>query len=108
FDIKQLFFFFFQAEDGIRDLTVTGVQTCALPISLLYSSAFESSADAPMAERASRNATSYGFTTRRRWKPKLLMARAAAPILSGLRVATRTTRRPSNSAGTGKKADSTT
>src|SRR2546430_3411036 len=28
-----LFCFFFQAEDGIRDLTVTGVQTCALPIS---------------------------------------------------------------------------
>src|SRR2546427_1852263 len=28
-----LLFFFFQAEDGIRDLTVTGVQTCALPIS---------------------------------------------------------------------------
>src|SRR2546430_9980140 len=27
------FFFFFQAEDGIRDLTVTGVQTCAPPIS---------------------------------------------------------------------------
>src|SRR2546430_2960792 len=27
-----LHFFFFQAEDGIRDLTVTGVQTCALPI----------------------------------------------------------------------------
>src|SRR2546430_12196930 len=26
-------FFFFQAEDGIRDLTVAGVQTCALPIS---------------------------------------------------------------------------
>src|SRR2546430_5179624 len=29
----HLSFFFFQAEDGIRDLTVTGVQTCALPIS---------------------------------------------------------------------------
>src|SRR5256886_12246970 len=29
-------FFFFQAEDGIRDLTVTGVQTCALPISLEF------------------------------------------------------------------------
>src|SRR6266496_5627528 len=29
------FFFFFQAEDGIRDLYVTGVQTCALPISVL-------------------------------------------------------------------------
>src|SRR2546430_9215489 len=28
----NVFFFFFQAEDGIRDLTVTGVQTCALPI----------------------------------------------------------------------------
>src|SRR2546427_8615711 len=28
-----LSFFFFQAEDGIRDSTVTGVQTCALPIS---------------------------------------------------------------------------
>src|SRR2546430_13254414 len=28
-------FFFFQAEDGIRDLTVTGVQTCALPIWVL-------------------------------------------------------------------------
>src|SRR5438874_10295464 len=27
-----LFVFFFQAEDGIRDLYVTGVQTCALPI----------------------------------------------------------------------------
>src|SRR5688572_31781294 len=29
-------FFFFQAEDGIRDLTVTGVQTCALPISSVH------------------------------------------------------------------------
>src|SRR2546421_5223742 len=29
----DFFFFFFQAEDGIRDLIVTGVQTCALPIS---------------------------------------------------------------------------
>src|SRR5262249_58615394 len=27
-----IFFFFFQAEDGIRDWSVTGVQTCALPI----------------------------------------------------------------------------
>src|SRR6266576_3245164 len=30
------FFFFFQAEDGIRDLYVTGVQTCALPICWTY------------------------------------------------------------------------
>src|SRR3989449_7045904 len=30
------FFFFFQAEDGIRDVAVTGVQTCALPISIAH------------------------------------------------------------------------
>src|SRR5260370_27515741 len=44
-----LFFFFFQAEDGIRDSSVTGVQTCALPIciqsladnELMYSFDFE-------------------------------------------------------------------
>src|SRR2546430_5299802 len=32
--------FFFQAEDGIRDLTVTGVQTCALPISVTWTKVF--------------------------------------------------------------------
>src|SRR3989454_8914641 len=31
--VRLLIFFFFQAEDGIRDYKVTGVQTCALPIS---------------------------------------------------------------------------
>src|SRR5436305_14659991 len=30
--VQFTFFFFFQAEDGIRDADVTGVQTCALPI----------------------------------------------------------------------------
>src|SRR3989442_10537659 len=30
--LTKFFFFFFQAEDGIRDADVTGVQTCALPI----------------------------------------------------------------------------
>src|SRR5438270_2874546 len=30
--LRRISYFFFQAEDGIRDLTVTGVQTCALPI----------------------------------------------------------------------------
>src|SRR2546430_11574602 len=45
-------FFFFQAEDGIRDLTVTGVQTCALPIS-----------DKPSANDANRfYQMSYGIT----------------------------------------------
>src|SRR5437016_13640802 len=32
-EVIYLFIFFFQAEDGIRDWSVTGVQTCALPIS---------------------------------------------------------------------------
>src|SRR2546427_7290303 len=32
YDRSYAISFFFQAEDGIRDLTVTGVQTCALPI----------------------------------------------------------------------------
>src|SRR2546422_3879633 len=31
-----MFLFFFQAEDGIRDVAVTGVQTCALPILVLH------------------------------------------------------------------------
>ena len=31
--VSVFLFFFFQAEDGIRDYKVTGVQTCALPIS---------------------------------------------------------------------------
>src|SRR2546422_3759844 len=31
-----VFFFFFQAEDGIRDVAVTGVQTCALPICVIF------------------------------------------------------------------------
>src|SRR5690349_23673674 len=48
-------FFFFQAEDGIRDLYVTGVQTCALPIS---SASRPENASAPRrrpgAERTSR------------------------------------------------------
>src|SRR5207245_5375232 len=35
-NLCHFFFFFFQAEDGIRDATVTGVQTCALPISRRY------------------------------------------------------------------------
>src|SRR5215203_6967195 len=34
-ELSFVFFFFFQAEDGIRDIGVTGVQTCALPISKL-------------------------------------------------------------------------
>src|SRR3712207_2836825 len=35
YSLSFILFFFFQAEDGIRDIGVTGVQTCALPISVL-------------------------------------------------------------------------
>src|SRR2546429_2475690 len=35
--LREVVFFFFQAEDGIRDVAVTGVQTCALPIFRLTS-----------------------------------------------------------------------
>src|SRR2546430_4042523 len=45
-------FFFFQAEDGIRDLTVTGVQTCALPISPANS---DSSSTFPTSRAACQN-----------------------------------------------------
>src|SRR5256885_10952835 len=45
-----LLFFFFQAEDGIRDYKVTGVQTCALPIA----QAVAHSSAAPLLSRATR------------------------------------------------------
>src|SRR2546430_8996427 len=44
-------FFFFQAEDGIRDLTVTGVQTCALPISRFESVILEVMSALPLREQ---------------------------------------------------------
>src|SRR5437773_3543776 len=53
-------FFFFQAEDGIRDRDVTGVQTCALPIS---SSSGYGGVDVPgLDERAARPADDSGVT----------------------------------------------
>src|SRR5256885_6184352 len=64
-------FFFFQAEDGIRDYKVTGVQTCALPICHRAAS-WSSPASGPIAPsssaaRRSRAATcsgEYGFESR--------------------------------------------
>src|SRR2546426_12678671 len=58
------FFFFFQAEDGIRDYKVTGVQTCALPI---------------LQRRAARHADGEGVVRRRRAVrfPRRLRAGAA-------------------------------
>src|SRR5712664_1788291 len=72
------------------------VQSATASARLLNSSARARRGEAPTAERASRKANSYGFTTQRWKKPKLLMARAAAPMLRGLRGLTRTTRRLSS------------
>src|SRR5438128_7509907 len=49
--IMVIVFFFFQAEDGIRDATVTGVQTCALPISSLLERRVQVLADKAINER---------------------------------------------------------
>src|SRR2546425_8528247 len=48
--VGTCFFFFFQAEDGIRDKLVTGVQTCALPISC-----FSKPRSAPRAPASTRS-----------------------------------------------------
>src|SRR5256885_12984227 len=45
-NLYTVFFFFFQAEDGIRDYKVTGVQTCALPISTSSANRRETRRDA--------------------------------------------------------------
>src|SRR5438034_5727241 len=58
-----LFFFFFQAEDGIRDHCVTGVQTCALPISLSVGkeSGFSQSETSNKTDRINTAAKSFGL-----------------------------------------------
>src|SRR5437588_9546023 len=81
---------------------ITSEQSATACATLLYCSALWSRGAAPTAERASRKEASYGFTTRSRRNPRLLMARAAAPILSGLRVETSTTQRRPNSVGMSK------
>src|SRR5262249_56646799 len=49
--VRMTFYhFFFQAEDGIRDWSVTGVQTCALPIFYVVSSHFDSVEAGPGAD----------------------------------------------------------
>src|SRR5207248_7417416 len=78
-----LFFFFFQAEDGIRDRTVTGVQTCALPIW------------PPPPRRARPHRT-------RRRRPARRPSRAAVPASSGDRVIAATSCPAATSSGTSR------
>src|SRR5690606_40484411 len=49
-----VFYFFFQAEDGIRDFHVTGVQTCALPIYILLERPDDQAAQPRSAEPCAR------------------------------------------------------
>src|SRR5207237_5414387 len=97
-----MYSFFFQAEDGIRDSSVTGVQTCALPISRIAALAlqFERAlqvirsdlaavqqdfADAHMARRI---VAGYGFGIRRKrgshYCSSILMSPASADVRSAL------------------------
>src|SRR3712207_7162941 len=70
-------FFFFQAEDGIRDIGVTGVQTCALPISGLTGAAVASpglgcagGAAPPVAEGLLRPGGSVGLFAFASWRTR--------------------------------------
>src|SRR6266536_3810434 len=79
----MLFFFFFQAEDGIRDPLVTGVQTCALPIWL----------GRPLHEADHRRPPWPWFRCRRH-RRRLSPAPTRAPLAATLSTARRTGGRP--------------
>src|SRR6266487_4110488 len=77
FRIHQQLCFFFQAEDGIREGRVTGVQTCALPISIASQSAGGPTRSAPRSNRlwrarafaARSEERRVGKECRSRWSP---------------------------------------
>src|SRR2546430_17429890 len=58
------FFFFFQAEDGIRDLTVTGVQTCALPSGVVGRRWLRAAVEAPTGDPRARSGERVRHSTR--------------------------------------------
>src|SRR5207302_5031490 len=66
------FFFFFQAEDGIRDFHVTGVQTCALPI---FAGRQASPPQARARSEASGRDARGAHAQRRRWQRQPAFAR---------------------------------
>src|SRR2546430_13125991 len=72
--------FFFQAEDGIRDLTVTGVQTCALPIIFLLSE--RSMGGQPKSKASSWSSAEVGGCGRNPPKPSRETNREAVGILA--------------------------
>src|SRR2546421_6845689 len=74
-------FFFFQAEDGIRDLIVTGVQTCALPILVLLRGVVpEAAVRAESIEARLRVAEALGWhLVRLRVRTRIALYREPAP-----------------------------
>src|SRR6266850_3025317 len=81
-ELYAVLFFFFQAEDGIRDYKVTGVQTCALPISSSCSRA--GAAPAPV-RKATRPGCATLSSSTHRCRPALSRCspRAASPARIG-------------------------
>src|SRR6266446_8837472 len=83
--ILLVFFFFFQAEDGIRDYKVTGVQTCALPISAptarSRAGSFPSSARASKAGISVERPVHVGAPSTRSqiWPPTIARTRSGEP-----------------------------
>src|SRR2546430_6194352 len=63
YTLSWFVFFFFQAEDGIRDLTVTGVQTCALPIFFLTGSAARKRCSLPAGTQTSPRGLAWSDAT---------------------------------------------
>ena len=82
----------FEPPERVLQIAMSHGGPCRLPAcnrlwpggELLNSRAWPAAGAAPTAERASRKATWYGFTTRRSANRKLAMARAAAPMFSGV------------------------
>src|SRR5688572_32420210 len=92
--IYVVFFFFFQAEDGIRDLTVTGVQTCALPILIDGEMPGRAPPRIPHATPAKAAGMMASVTTTR-----LPVARCRAPARRAARETSRPPRRSAPPAG---------
>src|SRR6266481_7337982 len=74
-----VYFFFFQAEDGIRDGTVTGVQTCALPISKFCRHAAYRQNFVPTPRQIERHRGA-GTAQTAAAKPRAFHARRYAPV----------------------------
>src|SRR2546429_7073832 len=83
------FLFFFQAEDGIRDVAVTGVQTCALPILASFRPPGRAASFLGVAGGCGFFPAAWPrrLVPRRRWRLWLLSGRLAAPPRSSASLA---------------------